>query len=159
MGLQQAGLDVQQKVRQGKVLLARLTPNKRAEARNLEVSDTTVGRWCDVSQVDANMPWQLLSLHSAADELLGLLAQEVGKTVVDLVDLGDLNGDVIDERDKLIVLLGQETEKLMQMHSDRRSPGRIDLGEAHKLLPLVRKIVRVAATMEAELTAIAGGDW
>lgn len=158
MGLDQANLFVQQKVRQGKVTLTRLTPNKRQEALNIGVSHSTMGRWCDVSDLNQNMPWQLLSCHSAADELLGALAEERGKTLVDLIDMGELNGELEDERDKLLVLLGRETERLMKVHEDRRSPGRIDVIEAHELLPIVRKILRVSATMEAELYAIMSGD-
>ena len=158
MGLDQANLFVQQRIRQGKVMLARLTVNKRHEAEIIGVSHTTLGRWCDVSDLTQNMPWQLLPLHSAADELLGALAEERGKTLVNLVDMGELNGDLTDERDKILVLLGKETEKLQKAMQDRRTPGRIDISEAYELLPIVTQMVRVAATAEAELHAILNGD-
>lgn len=156
--METSNLYLQQKIRQGKITLARMTPNKRQEALNIGVSHTTLGRWCDVTDVTQNMPWQLLSLHSAADELLGALAEERGKSLVDLINLGDLNGMINDERDQLVVLLGKKTEELMAAHGDARTPGRIDVVEAYRLLPIVREIVRVAATAEAELYAIVNGD-
>lgn len=159
MGLESATLDVQQDVRQWKILLARLTPNKRAEARNLGVSDVTVGRWCDPTRINENMPAPLLVKHSAANELLSILAQDMGKRVVELVDQGELNGCLTDERDQLLVLLGKLTERIMTAHTNRNSPGRIDMGEAFELVPKVKEIVRVAATLEAELNAIVHGEF
>ena len=158
MGLEQTNVVIQQRIRQGKVTLARMTPSKREEALNMGLSGNTLGRWCDVTRMNENMPWQLVPLHSAGDQLLASMADELGKSVVDLIDLGELNGDLTDERDKLIVLLGKETEELVEAHNDRKTPGRIDAAEAYHLLPLVRKILRVAATMEAELHGILNGE-
>ena len=159
MGLEQATLDVQQRIRQGKITLARLTPNKRAEALNIGVSDTTVDRWCDVSRLDDNMPWSLLAEHSAADELLAQLAHERGKDLVDLIQLGELNGELGDEQSQLLILLGKWAEKYRQFMQDRKTPGRIGGGEAYDLMPIAEGLKRVAATMEAELRKIIAGDF
>lgn len=158
MGLEQADPEVRQRLRQGKVLLAKITTNKRMEARNLGVSDTTVGRWCDVSNLNDNMPWSLLPLHSAADEMLSALAHERGMVLVDLMEIGELNGELGDERDQLLIHLGVLTEKLRKFMNDRRTPGRITVGEAFDLRPIVEAMKRLTVTMDGELQKIISGD-
>lgn len=154
MGLKQASWRVKQAVVQGKVLLSQVTPNKRMEAMNLDVSPTTVGRWCDVNRVDENMPWQMLTLHSGAADLLGLLAGEIGYTLVKVIDRSDLNGEISDERDDLIIDIGKITEEIRKAYDDRLTPGRIASYEARRISPLVSKLLVVAATMQAELNNV-----
>jgi len=158
MGLEQAELGVQQAVRQGKITLARLTPSKRAEAANIGVSDTTFGRWCDVSRINENMPWSLLSKHSAANELLSYLAEELGLTLVKTIEAGELNGELGDESQQLLILLGKFAEKHRQFMNDRKSPGPIKGGEAYDLMPIAKGLARASATMVAELQKILAGD-
>lgn len=156
MGLEQASMEVQQRIRSGKITLARMTLNKRAEALNLGVHPRTMGRWLDVADPNNNMPWQLLSLHSASDHLLGMLAEEKDMVLVREMGL-KLNGCVDDERDRILAALGKAAERLMAYRTKRQ---RRPLGkwEAEKMLPIVEEIVSAGVTMRAELHAMVQGE-
>lgn len=165
MGLERTSLDVQQTIRIGKITLARLTGNKRQEAFNMGVHPSTIGRWLDVGTLDHNMPWQLLPLHSAADHLIGMMAEDRGQALVQMIDVAALNGDVEDERDRILVALGKATARLMEFHEKRRNrkdksvrATHISKHEAERLLPVVEELVRAGVTMRAELHALVQGE-
>ena len=158
MGFETASQEFQQLARQSKVLMVRFTPNKRAEGANLGVSHTTVGRWCDVNDINQHMPWFALGRHSAAVELGKIVFSEAGYSLVPMIEPQNLNGDVKDERDRILVELGKSSEKILLAEKDRRTPGRISIGEAMDMLPDIQRHIRLAVRWEAELLAIVSGD-
>jgi len=157
MGFETASQEFQQQARYGKLLMARYTLNKRAEAASLGVSHTTVGRWCDVNDINQHMPWFCLGRHSAVVELSKIMLGEAGYSLVPLIEPGELNGDVKDERDRILVELGASTKKIIAAENDARTPGRISVGEALDMLPEIRRLIRLAVRWEAELLTITGG--
>lgn len=149
--------ELAQAARKFKVLLARLTPNKTAEAEIMGVRQSTIDRWCNPTQYKPQMPAWAIPYHSEAETLLSVLASQVRCRLVPMTRKERLNGDIDDEVWGALEDLGQLAEQCREAHEDLTSPGKIDADEAKLLAVKADELARVAGRMVAELNEIIMG--
>lgn len=155
MGMEQNGNpEVTHRLRQYKIYLGRLTPNNRIEGANLGVSDKSVADFKNVQKMGSNLPLALVALHSQAKDLLSAAADEIDCDLVERVEPIFLNGKVDDERDGILIALGEVTKRLHESLHGTRTPGRVDPMEAKMMLSDAAHIQKLAGVFMAELRQI-----
>lgn len=155
MGMEQnQNPEVMHRLRQWKIYLGRLTANNRIEGMNIGVSDKTIADFKNVQKMGSNLPLALVALHSQAKDLLSAAADEIDCDLVERIEPLFLNGKVDDERDGILISLGNLTKQLQESLHGTRTPGRVDMVEAKGMLPEIQQIQRLAGVFMAELRQI-----
>lgn len=133
-------------------LLLRLTPNKSLVADGMGMSRSLMSMYTNPDDPDHNFPAALITCHPEARTILDTLAADLGCEVVDRPDAPDINGEITDERDRLMILLGSliEQERTISRSLNRRLTPK----SARQLAPTIAAMRQVVAHMDAELRSV-----